>query len=564
MRTQIHRSLLVGSAALLINLACSQPQRKPPQTLGPTATTNPARDAPRSFTILAVNDVYRIEGVDGGTSGGLARLRTVREELERQTPDLLLLHAGDFLFPSLLSREFQGEQMIDVMNRLDGDSDAFDHRLFITFGNHEFDKEKLKDAAMLDKRIEDSQFSWLGTNIDFASAADGRPFIDAENLLPSYLSEHSGVRVGLFSLSTNEKKPDYVHCFGEPKAVARRLTADLRQRGAEVVVALTHLPIAEDVDLLRQLGSDGPDLLIGGHEHNRLFEEVNGRWVIKADAEARSATIATVTVRESRPPEVDFEIRDLDAGIAVDGDIQARVDYWLTTHGKLYCEPLGKPPTCLQQPLGHTNVKLFGEELTIRRFETNLGNWIVDQALERFRATGAQIAFLNSGSLRLNQNIPAEGPVTLRHIEEIFQYPSELELLKITGRVLQEVVSHAVTDWTGNGRWLQVSGFAFRHNPATGTADHLTLLAPEGSRPIDPAEELLVATSSFLAAGGDGYEMLERSRSVETPDKAAEPADLRELVIAALEAAGEKGISPVVEGRVCNTQIDDPCLALKP
>src|SRR5712691_3648623 len=55
----------------------------------------------RSFTLLAVNDVYRIEGVDGGQRGGLARLRSLRVELERTSPDLLFLHAGDLLFPSL-------------------------------------------------------------------------------------------------------------------------------------------------------------------------------------------------------------------------------------------------------------------------------------------------------------------------------------------------------------------------------------------------------------------------------------------------------------------------------
>ena len=318
------------------------------------------------------------------------------------------------------------------------------------------------------------------------------------------------------------------------------------------------------VDLLRQLGADGPDLLIGGHEHNRLYQEVDERWVIKADAEARSATVAIVTPRPGRAPEVDFDIRDLDGDIPIDDAIQARSDHWLTTHGELYCKPLGKPYTCLQQPLGHTNVKLYGEELTIRRYETNLGNWIIDRALDRFRSVGAQVAFLNSGSLRLNQDIPADGPVTLQHVEEIFQYPSELEVLRISGETLQQVVSHAVTDWTGNGKWLQVSGFAFRHNPATETADQLTLLTPEGARPIDPSEELLVVTSSFLAGGNDGYVMLKQSPRHEVSDRESESTDLRELVIAALGAAGEEGISPTVEGRVCNTQLDDPCLALEP
>ena len=41
--------------------------------------------AERSITILTMNDVYRIEGLDDGKVGGLARLRTLRAELEARS-----------------------------------------------------------------------------------------------------------------------------------------------------------------------------------------------------------------------------------------------------------------------------------------------------------------------------------------------------------------------------------------------------------------------------------------------------------------------------------------------
>lgn len=91
------------------------------------------------FTILHVNDVYRIEGLEQGARGGFARLRTVRRDLEAQGEPLLMLHGGDFLFPSVIGKYLRGRPMIDAMNRLDGDENAFDPRLFTTFGNHEFD-----------------------------------------------------------------------------------------------------------------------------------------------------------------------------------------------------------------------------------------------------------------------------------------------------------------------------------------------------------------------------------------------------------------------------------------
>lgn len=46
-------------------------------------TAQPIR-ADRSAAILAINDVYRIEGADHGRTGGLARVRTLRKELEER------------------------------------------------------------------------------------------------------------------------------------------------------------------------------------------------------------------------------------------------------------------------------------------------------------------------------------------------------------------------------------------------------------------------------------------------------------------------------------------------
>jgi 5'-nucleotidase len=74
----------------------------------------------REVVVLAINDVYRIEGVEGSQRGGMSLVRALRRQLEMQNPDLLLLHAGDFLFPSLLSEWTNGAHMVEMMNALDG------------------------------------------------------------------------------------------------------------------------------------------------------------------------------------------------------------------------------------------------------------------------------------------------------------------------------------------------------------------------------------------------------------------------------------------------------------
>ena len=503
----------------------------------------------KPLTILVINDVYRLDN--------LPYVRHLRASLEQSEGEVLMLHAGDFLFPSLLSQRYDGEQMVDVLNYLDGDGAAFDEHMFITFGNHEFEKGKLKHAPLLQSRITESQFAWLGTNVEFKSIEPGRQMVQADNLLPSKLITLNGVKVGVLSATTDVKGADYIRRFIPPMQAVRTTSRALRQQGAQVVIALTHLTLKEDRALLEQLGDDAPDLIAGGHEHDRQSVQVNGRRIVKADADAMSAAVVRLDAANPKQSSVTFV--DLPGKYSPDAGVVARINQWDARFAEGFCGEKGESNACLTQVLGKTAVDLIAEELTIRRFETNLGNWLADTARTSFADQGAQIAFLNAGGMRLNQNIPA-GELNRRHLDTLFAYPTRLAMIRLSGAQLQAVVNHAITDWTGNGRWLQVSGFAFKHNPATGTAEQLSLITPQGLRPIQADETLLAVTNDYLldASGDqDGYRMLGENLIV-APDQPR--LELKDKVLEALQQAGSAGIAPRVEGRVCNTSKPGACL----
>ena len=527
-------------------------------SLGISCTANKTPEP--GFTILGINDVYRIEGVDEGGNGGLARVRSLRIELEKNNQKVLLLHGGDFLFPSLLSRQYNGKQMIDVLNLMDGNSKGFDDRMFVTFGTHEFEKQKIDEADILNSRIEESQFPWVGSNIIFKQDKNSLPLVSNKHLVDRAVMRTGGVQVGLFSLTTDMNLPDYVSRFEDPYDVAKKITQRLRKNGAEFVIALTHQPIEQDSDLLNALGTDGPDLVIGGYDHYKKSHNVNGRWILKADADARTAAVVKVIRKETNQFDVQWEFRTLSQRtVKPDPVVQERVDMWIRHHSRDYCQRvLNSGPRCLMTILGKADIDLIADELEMRRYETNFGNWIVDQALKVFADQGAQVAFINAGALRLNQDIPDESLITRRDIEHMFAYPNTLKLLRIKGSTLQQIVSHAVEDWTGRGYWLQISGFAFRHDPETQKADSLTLLTPNGPRPILADEELLAVTNSFLAEGGDGYHWLPLEEVMDVD----ETYELKEVVIKNLLAELKEGIAPEVEGRICNTKREGPCRAV--
>lgn len=518
----------------------------------PKVTTQPGVGgfAPARCTFLSLNDTYRIEPQADGT-GGLARVRTVRKRLEETYRHVVVLHAGDFLAPSLLTRTYKGAQMIEALSALDGDPMADDPRLYVTFGNHEFDAGKMADGVVLDAMIGQSQFRWLGTNIKWAAAEDGVPRVSDLKLLASDLFTCGNLRVGVFGITTDRKPAEFIQAFADPIETARQQTAALRASGVDVVVALTHQSMDEDKAIFTLLGDEGPDVIFGGHEHDRQTADVGSRRVYKADADARSVWRVTISRAGSGPLEREDELIPLDASVPEDPALAALVDARLAAHDASFCAKAGVPSGCLAAQVGRTDTSLVGAELEIRRFETNLGNWIAD--LARAAYPDARVAFVNAGGLRLNRDLVA-GPITRQDVEEIFAYPTPLARVEIDGATLEKVVGRAVEAWTGNGHWLQVSGFAWAHDPVAGTATRLTWL--DTGEPIGKEERFMAVVPTFLAdpeTGQDGYTMLPAAIGAAGPD-------LKDRVLAALAAAPE-GIAPVVEGRICNTQRPGPCLA---
>jgi 2',3'-cyclic-nucleotide 2'-phosphodiesterase (5'-nucleotidase family) len=552
---------------------------KEPSGLGAPAGTASAPvcgtmpDGSRVFKILHLNDVYRIEGLLDGR-GGLARVATLRAELEATCPDLLLTHGGDLLSPSLLSsstnstdadspREvrFHGAHMVDILSRLDGDRDAFDERMFVAIGNHEFDEGEADFAPMLDRLFEASGFTWLDTGLTWAEGDDG-PLIAADNLVATHIVTVAGVRVGLLGMTIDKPGVGYVTTTADYAAVARAAIATLQAGGAEVILGITHLDISDDLALLEAI-PEHPHLILGGHNHTAMTRAASdGRLVVKGDADATSVRIVTVTVGPDGAVSVRTDHAD-DAGTplgpdtpAPDPAVQGAVDGWLAALDASFCgiADLG----CLSEPLTVAGSTLVAEELEIRRFETNLGDWVLDRALAVFVDHDPDLAFVNSGGMRLNQNITAGTAIPRQVVEELFPYSARLYLVELTGAELQGVANRSVEAWAGNGHWLQVGGWGFRHDPDAGTATGLALL-PAGGEPvaIDPAATYRVVVNDYLIADWadrDGYTFPVRRLNV-----AADGTDLKVVVMEALRAAGEDGIAPAVEGRICNTLRPGPC-----
>ncbi len=503
----------------------------------------------QSFIILSLNDVYRANGLNNGTLGGLARVKTMRDKLIKEGKEVLVLHAGDFLQPSFSARVNQGAAMIDAMNLLDGKPNNLDRNMIVTFGNHEFDKAKMKYLPRLQQRINESDFYWLDSNINwYHDAKLGE--ISSQKMHKWIIKEINGINVGLFSLTTNMAHPAYVASFDNPIEVTKHYVPFLRKQGADVVIALTHQQLSDDKKVLQLDQRYRPDIIIGGHEHYHQLEQINNTWIVKADADAASVAIIEVLLDKNKQTSFLPIIQELDQDIQKDRAIAQNIKNWQQKTAVKYCQKIKQTTDCLDEAYGSTKVELIAEESEIRRFETNLADFIADTALAEFKLCQADAALINSGSIRLNYNIAANNNITRKHIEGMFPYPSNLKLIQINGKTLKQMLNHAIDRWTANGHWLMVAGIRFVHNPTKQAVSHLVTSSDQTVIADDQMLKIVVPNYLIDAhTDHDGYSMIDASMVIECNKNGS---SLKNLLINRIKNT-PLGIAPQKDGRICNT-----------
>ncbi|MDR7391903.1 MAG: bifunctional UDP-sugar hydrolase/5'-nucleotidase, partial [Armatimonadota bacterium] len=373
----------------------------------------PAPSQPPVLTILHFNDVYQLTAVDGGRRGGFDRLATVVKRHRAQERPSLLLFAGDLISPSVESSIFKGAQLIDGMNHLGVDA--------ATFGNHEFDY----GPEELAKRVRESRFPWVVSNV-FAPGL--RPF---PGVKPWLVLSPGGVPVGIVGLLTEDtavlSSPGNT-TFGNVFTVTREVVRILRARGARVIVALTHLSMAQDQQLLREVPE--VDLVIGGHEHDPLTATVGGRLVAKAGSDAKWLGVTLLSLDGSRRAQ--HQLVDVDERVPPDPEMAKLVQH--------YSERLSKE---LEVPIGETTVPLDARNVTVRQQESNLGNFIADVMRA---AVGADVAITNGGGIRTNAMFPA-GRITRKDVLAWLPFGNMVVKVAVTGAVIRQALENGVSQW---------------------------------------------------------------------------------------------------------------------
>ena len=468
--------------------------------------------------------------------GGLAAQSTlvniIRAKVEKEGGHVLLLSAGDVNTGVPESDLLNAEPDIKSMNIINYDA--------MTLGNHEFDKA----VSVLTKQSEMAKFPFLAANVVRKDSG--------ETLFTPYvIKEIDGLRVAIFGLVTADVPtlvlPENVQelQFLSVIDTARKLVPLLKEK-ADVVIALTHIGLYDqdsdktgDTQLAQAV--TGIDVIVGGHTHTALDKPiiVGRTLIVQAGAYSEKVGRLNLTVDSEKDMVINYSFELLSVNEKNKVSYNGKDYYSYSSSGYVEdkeiletMEPYLKgADVLLGKPIGDALVELTGGKGESRSRETNLGNLITDSMLVK---SGAEIALQNGGSIRAGI---APGIITYRDVLTVQPFGNTLTRIDMTGAQIMEVLN-AAAGKVGSGGFLHVAGLKVTYSKGAGKA----LNVMTGNVPLDLQKTYRVVTNTFLASGGDGYDMLKPLAKYDTGFVDAD------AMVEYIQKIGK--VAPQVEGRI--------------
>jgi len=476
-----------------------------------------AEAEPANVTLLLVNDLDRIAEDDG--RGGFARFAAVVEAERAKGGHVLVLHAGDAISPSILSGFDGGAHIIELLNDIRPDAFAL--------GNHEFDF----GPDVLAARVDEAEFTMLGANV---RQADGSPIPELDDMMTATFGDYTIGIVGVVTSGVTVKSSPGDLQIANPLDTVAAKAAELREAGADLVVALGHLAVPEDF-ALREAGT--ADIILSGDDHH-LLTYYDGRTLLAESASqadyvtAIDLTLDRVESRGNLRFEWHPNFRIIDtAHVTPDPEIAAAVS---ALEAELDEQ--------LNVVIGKTGTELDSRRATIRGQEAAIGNLIADAMRAE---VGADIGLTNGGGIRADRVYAPGSELTRRAILEELPFGNKTVMLELSGADVLAALENgfsAVED--GSGRFPHLSGMTVEVDLSR-PAGARVLSAKVGDAALDAGATYTLATNDFVARGGDGYASFKGAKRI------VDALAGKLMASSVIDYIAEKGeVAPAIEGRI--------------
>lgn len=465
--------------------------------------------AEKEITILTINDYHGSLAPAGSNVGAAKLVDAIKTEKAKNPEGTIIVSAGDNYQGSAMSNMLHGEPVSEVFKEMGLELSAV--------GNHEFDW----GIDKITKWAEEGELTFVCTNI--YDIRTNEPVDWAE---PFVIIEKMGIKVGFIGLATPETayktlKANVVNYeFRDPMEVITEWVPKVKDAGADIIIALTHLGSFQDKEgnitgeAAALCAVDGVDAVISAHTHQRVSGLVSGKPIVQAYKNGRSIGKITFVFDEnnklvSAEPFLDNIYKRPDT---LKDDANTLAIYMK------YEEELGP---VLGKVLGKTTVDLDHDRYA---GPSLLGEWACEIMQDK---VGVQIAMTNGGGLRVP--VPA-GEITAGILYEVMPFDNTLYTMKLSGADVKANIEHGIMN--EDIGWIQISGVRVTYNSQAEAGNRITSMVLEDGTVVEMDKYYTVVTNDFMFTGGDKYNFENAKDGLDTF------IPIRDALMDAVEKAG--------------------------
>lgn len=475
-----------------------------------------ALEEPSNIRIIYISNMPNVNGDNEMPS--LAKVATFIEEERAKNPNLIFLHGGDSLAPSILSSLDRGAHIIDLLNSLNPDLMSISKREF-SYG---------EDVLII--RSQEAVFPFVSNNLRELTTGDPYPYFD-----PSLMIDVNGVKVGIISSTSAAAVTRYSAkntLFLDMMDSTKQTAAKLRAQGADIIISMYD----DKKEGLEALIEDGHvDILF----ETSFYQEnanipFNPRFL---HHDLRTGYISRLDIQfdpnsEEKVKVISFERVD------ISNTVEKPETKDLINS---YIEPLS---LLLDMELGHFDTSFNYSRDTVRTGEDAFANFIVDVMRDY---TKTDIALLNGGAIRGAKTFTAGENITRRDIQSALPFRNTVTSIDVTGQEILNAIEHGVGCMEiSSGCGTQLSNMRVVFDSSKPLGERI-IEATIGGDPVILDKTYSLTTTNYIARGGDGFILFK-----DKLNKTDKPNNTLLWEMVSNYIFQHKNISPSVEGRLTN------------
>ena len=397
---------------------------------------NPPEPQEKEFVILFTNDFHsQIEPLSkeetyNADRGGAKRIKALVDSVRTAEKTVFLADAGDYVQGTYYFSLLNGSVEMEMIDRI-----GYDVR---TLGNHEFDKK----MTCLYDMLSWSNVPVVASNYDFTRTSL------ANRVERSMIIEKNGIKVGFIGLNVkldNLVAPSAREGVDWQNAinVADNLAKELRDQGADIVIALSHLGYDKNssevyYDRGIAMNTQYIDMIIGGHSHTFLnyADWVKNKNnvsvpVVQTGSKGICLGYAKIKFDDNGKPTFTYKLIPVKNHLdkKLDQDFSDLIDEYTASVSYKMEEVIGNCPQAIRKGTPESPLhNLTGDALI----------WMAKE----FMDTDADVGLYNTGGLRAEISA---GDLTIGDVYAVYPFDNVLSIITMKGSDLKTMFNYVAS-----------------------------------------------------------------------------------------------------------------------